>query len=106
MTNGTNSNGQTHIPGWKNRQIGNATHWLPLGIGTGVALGVTFDNLALGIAIGAAVSAIVGMAMNLSRVGSVDLDTGAPGGRLTAAIAIGGLVLLVVGALFLHFLMR
>jgi hypothetical protein len=84
----------------------NATYWLPLGIGTGVALGVTLDNLALGIAIGSAVSAAAGMAMNLSRRSAVDLDTGAPGGRLSVAFVIGGLAVLAVGAMLLYFLMR
>jgi hypothetical protein len=106
MTNGMNSNGQTHIPGRENRQISNITYWLPLGIGTGVALGAMFNNLALGIAIGAAVSAAIGMAVNLNRMGAGDLKTGTPGGRLIVAIAIGGLVFLAVGAILLYFLMR
>jgi hypothetical protein len=106
MTSETNSNGQTHIPGRENRQMGHIAHWLPLGIGTGVALGVTFDNLALGIAIGAAVSAAIGMAVNLNRMGAGDLKTGTPGGRLIVAIAIGGLAFLAVGAILLYFLTR
>jgi len=106
MTSETNSTGQTHIRGRENRQMGRIAYWFPLGIGAGVALGVTFDNLALGIAIGAAASAAIRMTMNLNHLGAGELKTGTPGGRLIIAIAIGGLAFLAVGAILIHFLMR
>ena len=105
MTNDMNSNGQVRNQGLKNRQGRNIAYWFPLGIGTGVALGVMFENLALGIAIGAAVGAVLGMAVNLSRAGAVDLETGTPGKRWVA-IAVGGTVFVAVAAILLYFLMR
>ncbi len=105
MTNEMNSNGQTHDQGLKNRQGRNIAYWFPLGIGTGVALGLMFDNLALGIAIGTAVGAALGMAVNLSRTGAADSDGGTPGKPWIALIAVGGVVLLAVGAVLLYFLL-
>ncbi len=106
MKSETNSNGQTRNQGLKNRQGRNIAYWFPLGIGTGVALGVMFENLALGIAIGTALGAALGLAVNLNRPGESDPDTGTPGGRWIAVIAIGGVVLLAAGAILLFFLMR
>ncbi len=105
MTNDMNSNGQTRDQGLKNRQGRNIAYWFPLGIGTGVALGLMFDNLALGIAIGTAVGAALGMAANLNRMGSADSDGGTPGKRWIV-IAVGGGVFLAVVAILLYFLMR
>ncbi len=106
MTNDMNSNGQTRDQGWKIRQGRNIAYWFPLGIGTGVALGVMFENLAVGIAIGAAVGAALGIAANLNRMGLADSDGGTPGKPWIALIAVGGVVLLAVGAVLLYFLLR
>jgi hypothetical protein len=105
MKSGMNPIGQTGSQGLKNRQGRNIAYWFPLGIGTSVALGLMFDNLALGIAIGTAVGAALGMAVNLSRAGAADLDTGTPGKRWIV-IAVGGVAFLAVVAILLYFLMR
>ncbi len=67
MTNSLNANGQAPRQESQNRPGRTIAYGIPLGIGTGVALGLLFDNLALGIACGAILGVALGLTSRLNR---------------------------------------
>ena len=85
-------------------------YWISIGIsigaGFGVALGLVFDNLALGIAMGAAIGVSIGAALEQKNKDNIRQPTEQEQGIQKWGIAVGLLLLLVIGVLFvIYFLL-
>jgi len=72
--------------------------WIAIGTGGGVALGLVFDNIALGIAIGACLGVAIGISVDRNRGVEPSQMTGDKRRALLLTFGLGVLVLLIVVA--------